>query len=94
MRVRTDDEFGRVYPALIQCGHLTKEYPRVNDHAVTDHWHHIRGQNATGQQVKGKFLIADDHGMAGVIAALVPNDIVNATAEEVCCLAFALVTPL
>ena len=41
-----------------------------------------------------ELLVADDDGMAGVVAALVAHDVVDATAEKVGGLALALIAPL
>ena len=39
-------------------------------------------------------LLADDDGVPGVVAALVPDDVVDAVAEQVGRLALALIAPL
>ena len=41
-----------------------------------------------------KLSITDDHGVAGVIAALVTDDVIHATTEEVGRFSLALVAPL
>ena len=54
----------------------------------------LAGQHARGQQVEGVALLADDHGVPGVVAALVAHHVVHAVAEQVRGLALALVAPL
>ncbi|CAB4971131.1 unannotated protein [freshwater metagenome] len=44
--------------------------------------------------MEGELLVADDDGVAGVVAALVANDVVNATAEKIGRLALAFIAPL
>jgi hypothetical protein len=44
--------------------------------------------------VKGELLVTYDDGMAGVVAALIPNDVVDATTKKVSRFPFAFVTPL
>ena len=41
-----------------------------------------------------KLLVADDDGVAGVVAALIAHDVVDATPEQVGGLSFALIAPL
>ena len=53
-----------------------------------------RGQDAGGQQVQRVLLVADDDGVAGVVAAVELDDVVDAAAEQVGRLALALVAPL
>src|SRR5699024_12860037 len=47
-----------------------------------------------GQQFEFKLFAIDDYGVTGVISAIWFNDVVNTTAEQVGCFAFALVAPL
>ena len=51
-------------------------------------------EDAGREQVQGVLLVADDDGVAGVVAALVADDVVDAAAEQVGGLALALVAPL
>src|SRR5690606_34234094 len=45
-------------------------------------------------QVEGVLLVADHHGVARVVAALVPHDVVDVATEQVGGLALALIAPL
>ena len=94
VRVRTDDELGGVDTTLVQRGHLVEQHSGVDDHAVADDGHDRRREDAAGQQVERELLVTDDHGVSGVVSALVPNDVVDATAEEVGGLSLAFVAPL
>jgi hypothetical protein len=44
--------------------------------------------------VEGELAVADDDGVTGVVAALVPHDVVDATAQKVGRLTFTFVAPL
>ena len=44
--------------------------------------------------MQSKFLIANHHGVAGVIATLVAHHVVHAIAQEVCGFTLTLVAPL
>ena len=47
-----------------------------------------------GKQMQRITLIANDDRVSGVVSALVANDVINPTSEEVCGFTFALVAPL
>ncbi len=54
----------------------------------------LRREHPGRQQVQRVLLVADDHRVTGVVAALVPDDVVDTVAEQVGRLALALVAPL
>jgi hypothetical protein len=73
---------------------LLEQHREVDHHAVADHRRHAGAEDAAGQQVQRVLLVADHHGVAGVVAAVELHDVVDAAAEEVGRLALALVAPL
>ena len=73
---------------------LFEEHLDVDDDAVGDDRRDALGQDAGGQQVQRVLLVADDDGVAGVVAAVELDDVVDAAAEQVGRLALAFVAPL
>ena len=80
--------------ALLQPFELLHEHGGVDHDAVADDGDAAGGEDAGGEQVQGVLLVADDDGVTGVVAALVADDVVDRTAEQVGRLALALVAPL
>ena len=80
--------------ALAQHGHLVEQRPRVDHHAGPDDRRDVRMQHAARHEVELEDLVADDHGVAGVVAALVAHDQRDAVGQQVGRLALALVAPL
>ena len=52
------------------------------------------GEDAARQQVQRVLLVADDDGVAGVVAAVELDDVVDATGEQVGGLALSFIAPL
>ena len=73
---------------------LSQQRVGVDHHAVADDRNDRRGQDAAGQKVEGELLVADDNGVAGVVATLVAHDVVDAATQEVSRLALTFVAPL
>ena len=71
-----------------------KQCQRVNDESVADDGGFAVAENAAGHQPEDELAVPDPDGVAGVVASLVPNDVVEATGQHVDQLALALVTPL
>ena len=94
VRVGADQQPRGVHTTLDQAVHLPEQDLEVDHHAVADDRCAGRGQDPAGQQVQRELRIADDHGVPGVVAALVAHDIVRAATEQVGGLALALVAPL
>ena len=94
VRVGADEQPVRGDPPGLQPVHLLEEHAGVDDHAVADDRGAVRTEHAARQQVQCVGLGPDDHGVAGVVAALVAHDVVDVAAEEVGGLALALVAPL
>ena len=70
------------------------EVTGVDDHPVRDHRRDVRVQDAGRDQLQLEQPALGDHGVAGVVAALVPNDEVHPVGEVVDGLALALIPPL
>jgi hypothetical protein len=94
VRVAGHQQLAGVDVAAGQVVDLLQHERRVDDHAVADDRDHAAGQHTAGQQVQRVLLTGDDDGVAGVVAALVADDVVDAVAEQVGRLALALVAPL
>ena len=88
-RVRAD--FG---PLATQQGDFLDQVPWVDDHAIADDRQLAGAHDAGRQQRQLVFNPADDQRMAGVMAALKPDDDVGAAGQPVDDLALALIAPL
>ena len=96
MSARTDlDAFrGNFHALRHQSIGLFKKSLRVDNHAVTEHANFAAMNNAGRQQMEHERLIANLHGMAGVVSALVTRHDVEVFGKQVNYLALAFVTPL
>jgi hypothetical protein len=92
--VRTQHQAAGVDAALVERVDLLEQHREIDDDTVADHRDAARTQDAAGQQVQRVRLAVDDHRVAGVVAAVELDDVVDAAPEEIGCLALALVTPL
>ncbi len=73
---------------------LADECRRVDHDAVPDHRRDVRIEDARRHEVQLQDLVALDHGVARVVAALVAHDHRNLLGQEVGRLAFSFVAPL
>jgi hypothetical protein len=73
---------------------LLEQHRGVDDDPVGDHRGHVRVEDPAGDQVQLEHLVADDDGVAGVVATLVAHHEVGGVGEQVGRLALALVAPL
>ena len=80
--------------ALPQLIDLGEEHGRIDDHAVADHAHFPGVQDAGRNQVQDRLVAIDDHGVAGIVAALVASDDVGVLGQKVDDLPLALIAPL
>src|SRR5690606_24576223 len=92
--VAADLELGHVEALGDEVVELGEQHPRVHDHAVADHRGDVRVHHAAGDQVQLEDPVADDDRVAGVVAALVADHVVDLVGEQVGGLALALVPPL
>ncbi len=92
--VGRDEQARAVDAAGGEAVDLLEQHLGVDDHAVADDRHHARAEDPRRQQVQRVLLVAHDHGVPGVVAAVELDDEVDAGAEGVGRLALALVTPL
>ena len=81
-------------PRALSAVDLLEQHRQVDHDAVADDRRAAGREDAAGQQVQGVLLVADDDGVAGVVAAVELDDVVDAAAEQVGRLALALVAPL
>ena len=94
VRRAADADARGVDAALREHVHLADERARVDHDAVADDGRDVRVEHAAGHEVQLEDLVADDDGVAGVVAALVAHDHVDRLGEQVHGLALALVAPL
>jgi hypothetical protein len=73
---------------------LGEERIRVEHYSIADRAAHAGMENSTRDLVEDERLVGDVYGMAGIRAALIPDNPVGALGENVDKLAFAFVTPL
>ncbi len=73
---------------------LVQQRPGIDHHAVADDRELARPDDAGGQQAQLVGLVADDKGMAGIVAALEAHHDIRPRRQPVDDLAFALVAPL
>ena len=85
---------GAVHATAFKTVDLLEQHFGIDDDAVADHGGHVRADDAGGQQVQRIRFVADHHGMARVVAAVETGDVVDLRADQISCLAFALVSPL
>ncbi len=77
-----------------QLADLFEQGERVDHEPVADDGDFAGVQNTAGDQAKDEFPVADLYGVAGVVAALKPNDVVVSAGEQIDELSFAFVAPL
>jgi hypothetical protein len=95
MRVGGDQQALGVDPSILEALQLVEKDSRVDHHAVADHVGDARRQDARRNQVQREVLARrQHHGVACVVAALIPHDPLHASTEKVGGLTFALVAPL
>ena len=95
VRIGGDQQAFGVDAAVLQALQLVEQHTGVDDHAVADHVGDAWCEDARGDQVKGEVLASrQHHGMAGVVAALIPHDPLDAAPEKIGGLTLALVAPL
>ncbi len=80
--------------ALDQAVDLLEQDLRVDHDPVADHRGRVLRQGPRREQVQRVAFVADDHGVPGVVAALIADDVVNPVAEQVGGLALAFIAPL
>ena len=94
VRAAADPDARDVDAALGEHVELGDQREGVHDDAVADHRGHVRVEHARRRQAELEHLVAANHGMAGVVAALVAHDHRGPLGQEVGRLALALVAPL
>ena len=92
--VSADDELRCVDATSVQRIQFVEKHLGIDDDAVGDDRYDALGEDAARQQVQRVLLVADDDGVAGVVAAVELDHVVDAAAEEVSGLALALIPPL
>ena len=94
VRAGADEQPRGVDAAGLEVVDLGEQHRKVDDHPVADDGRAAGGEDPRGQQVQGVLLVADDDRVAGVVAAVVLDHVVDRRPEQVGRLALALVTPL
>ena len=95
VRVGGDQQPLGIDAAILEALQLVEQNAGVDHHAVADHVGDAWRQDARRNEVEREVLARrQHHGMAGIVAALVPHDPLDAAPEQIGGLTFALVTPL
>ena len=94
VRVGRNEKSRDVNAAGLERCQLVEKHFNVNDDTIGDDGRHPWGEDARRQQVQGVFFVTDNNCVARVVSAVELDDVVDAAAEKVGCLAFALVAPL
>ena len=89
-----DLEPGARDPPRLQRVDLVEQRRQVDDDAVADHRHDVVVEHAARDQLQGVTLAADDHGVPGVVPALVADDVAVLLGQQIDDLGLALVSPL
>ena len=92
--VGDEQAVAEVDPALGQILQLVHQADDIDHQAVADHAFAVFAQDTRRREVEHIFLVADLHGVAGVVAALVAHHPVHVRGEYVDNLAFTFVAPL
>ena len=77
-----------------QGRHLFDEGARVDDHAVAEHSHRMRVDDAGWHEMKFEDLASNRDGVTGVVSAVVTRHVVGPRGEIIHDAPFALITPL
>ena len=80
--------------ASFEAINLVEKRLEVDHTAVTDNRHSVFRQYTRRKQLQLVLLTANDNGVAGVIATVGLDDVVDAATENIGCFALALVAPL
>ena len=67
----------------LQRLHLLEQRRQIDHHAVADHRHHAAPQNSARDQLQYEFPVADEHGMAGVVPALIARHDIEALGQQI-----------
>ena len=90
-----DQQPRRVHATVVEAAQLGQQDSGVDDDAVADHVGHARRQNPGRDQVQREVLPGrQDHGVPGVIAALIAHHPLHPATKKIGGLPLALVTPL
>ncbi len=81
-------------PCAVKSIGLFKEGFRIDHHAVAEHAGLAAMNDSRRQQMQHERLVADLHGVAGVVSALIARHDVEVLGQKIDDLAFAFVTPL
>ena len=83
-----------VDPRFLEGRHLLHQGEWVDHYAVADDGRHSRAQDAAGDQLQNIFGGANEDGVAGIVAALIPCHDVEAVGKQIDDLSFSFVSPL
>src|SRR5262249_14437649 len=95
MRAIADKKIARDRdPGRLQRFDLGQEGLWIDDQPVADDGLFTRPQNTAGDELQNELLLPNEHGMPGVVAALITRDDVKAAGEQIDDLPLALISPL
>ena len=94
VRAFAHQQSGAVHATAFKAVDLLEQHFRIDDDAVADDRGGVGADDAGRQQMQRIRFVADHHSMASVIAAVEAGHVVDLRADQIRCLAFALVSPL
>ena len=80
--------------AALEHGDLVQQDLGVDDHTIADERGDVVVQDTTRHELQREGLAVDHQGVAGIVAALIPDDHLHLFGEEVGEFALSLVAPL
>ena len=95
MRVGGDQQAFGVDATVLESLEFVEQHAGIDHNAVADHVGDTGREDARGDEVQGEVLASrQNHGMPGVVAALIPHYPLDAAPEKIGGLTLALVAPL
>ena len=88
------DNMGGGHASLTQMVQLLQKFGHIQRHTIADNIGNVGVENAGGELVKGKFSVITNNSMAGICAALEPDDNVRSLREQIGDLPLAFVAPV
>jgi hypothetical protein len=78
----------------VEAGHFVEQRLRIDNAAGTDDILRARVENTAWNQVQRVFSVFVDYGMAGIVAALKPNDDIRLLRQVIDDPPFSFIAPL
>ncbi len=94
VRAFAHQQSGAVHATAFKAVDLLEQHFRIDDDAVADDGGGVGADDAGRQQVQCVRFVADDHGVACVVAAVEAGHVIDFGADQIGRLTFAFVAPL